>query len=344
MKILAMRALRPILAVLFAGCLLTAALSNGEQQLMDAITADELRAHVSFLASDALEGRDTPSRGLDEAAAYIAAQFRRAGLEPAGRDGYFQTTTYKHAKVRNVAAILRGSDGRLKNSWLMISAHYDHIGVKVEGETRRICHGANDDASGVASMLALAHAFAHQQQRPQRSILFIAFYGEEKGLLGSHYYVRHPLVPLGRTVADVNLEHTGRTDDDEGPSPHRISVTGYDYSDLVDWLKAAGQDTGVTIAQRGKDPDPFFARSDNLSLAGAGVPAHTLVAAFIFSDYHQPDDRWEKLDYDNMAMVTRTVAVAVSRLANSSHKVEWNAVNAYASEYFEAAKPAEGTP
>ncbi|MGD0578975.1 MAG: M28 family peptidase, partial [Bryobacteraceae bacterium] len=263
---------------------------------------------------------------------------RRAGLEPAGDDGYFQTASFKGAKVRNVAAILRGSDHKLNSTWLMVSAHYDHLGTQGKGPAKRIYNGANDDASGTSSMLTLAEAFVRMKERPKRSLLFIAYYGEEKGLLGSHYYASHPLAPLARTVADLNLEHMGRTDDTEGPSLRRLSVTGFDYSNLTAWLQAAGQDTGVTIYRHAKDSDPFFARSDNQALADAGVPAHTLVAAYIFPDYHQPGDHWEKLDYENMASVTRTVAVALSRLANSAQAVEWNADNPQAAKYVQAAK------
>ncbi len=333
-----MRVFRPLSAALCASFLLQAALSPSEQQLVDFITPAELKAHVSFLASDPLEGRDTPSRGLDVAAEYIASEFRRAGLEPAGDNGYFQTASYKGAKVRNVAAILPGSDRKLKRTFLMVSAHYDHIGAQGTGPAERIYNGANDDASGTSSMLALAEAFARLSERPRRSLLFIAYFGEEKGLVGSRYYAAHPLVPLARTEADLNLEHMGRTDDLEGPSVRRLSVTGFDYSDLTDWLKAAGQETGVTVYKHAQNSDPYFARSDNQALADAGVPAHTLVAAFIFPDYHQPGDHWEKLDYDNMAAVTRTVAVALSRLASSDRAVEWNGNNPQAAKYVQAAK------
>src|SRR5271157_4624741 len=124
------------------------------QQIGERLTANALKADVSFLASDALAGRGTPSKGLDIAAEYIASEFRRAGLEPAGDDGYFQTASYKGARVRNVAAILPGSDRKLKRTFLMVSAHYDHIGAQGTGPAERIYNGANDDASGTSSMLA----------------------------------------------------------------------------------------------------------------------------------------------------------------------------------------------
>ena len=176
-----MRVFRPLFAALCASFLLQAALSPSEQQLIDFITSAELKAHVSFLASDPLEGRDTPSRGLDVAAEYIASEFRRAGLEPAGDNGYFQTASYKGAKVRNVAAILPGSDRKLKRTFLMVSAHYDHIGAQGTGPAERIYNGANDDASGTSSMLALAEAFARLSERPRRSLLFIAYLRRGEG-------------------------------------------------------------------------------------------------------------------------------------------------------------------
>src|SRR4029079_1983819 len=108
------------------------------------ITANSLRGHVSFLASDLLEGRDTPSRGRDIAGEYIASQFRRLGLEPAGDDGYFQTVVQR-PKSRNVVGLLRGSDPELKDTYVLLSAHYDHAGLAQSGQDR-IFNGANDDA------------------------------------------------------------------------------------------------------------------------------------------------------------------------------------------------------
>jgi hypothetical protein len=495
--------LRLVLA-LCAAALLQAALTSEEKFLAGSITESELKAHVSFLASDALEGRDTPSKGLDVAAEYIASEFRRAGLEPAGEDGYFQTAPYatvtenlagfqfsiekegktvdvpsdmvrvtagsavdlkdipvvkvplgadeedtwlsaaivtgkavitvrpdfnvmteaqrqeyyqrmirvrkklweskaallieatrslgpsgprltelsgrkqppppsiviynqafreladrllagevratvsmrapasgmKHVTLKNVAGLLRGSDPKLKSTYVIVSGHYDHVGI-TDGQ---IYNGANDDASGTSSMLALAEALAHMPQRPKRSILFIAYFGEEKGLLGSRYYGAHPLFPLAQTVANFNLEQLGRTDDSEGPQVKRVFVTGFDYSNMTDWLVAAGHDTGVTFYKHATNSDSFFGRSDNQSLADSGVPAHTLGVAFLFPDYHQPGDHWEKIDYDNMATVTRAIGVAVVRLANSPMPVEWKADNPKAANYVKAASALAAAP
>src|SRR5689334_1224416 len=208
------------------GLLLCAAACAGQ----DHISADSLKGHLSFIASDMLEGRATPSRGLDLAAEYIAAQFRRAGLEPAGDDGYFQTATLPspaQGTARNVAGILRGSDPALRDTYVVLSAHYDHVGMRQNGDDK-IFNGANDDGSGTVSVIEIAAALAAAPRHPKRSILFLTFFGEERGLWGSRYYSTHPLVPLEKTVAALNLEQVGRTDATNGPQIGVASLTGFD--------------------------------------------------------------------------------------------------------------------
>jgi Zn-dependent M28 family amino/carboxypeptidase len=306
------------------------------------ITANSLRGDVSFLASDLLEGRDTPSRGLDIAGEYIASQFRRLGLEPVGDDGYFQTVVLRpedpdSAKSRNVAGILRGSDPRLKDTYVILSAHYDHVGLAQSGDDR-IFNGANDDASGTASVLEVANALASLHPRPKRSILFILFCGEEKGLRGSRYYAAHPLVPLATTVAQLNLEQLGRTDASEGPHINSANVTGFDFSDMVPVLVDAGKRVGIAVTKVPEASDKYFNRSDNGPLAKAGVPAHTLSVTYDFPDYHAVGDEWQKIDYDNMAKVDQAVGIATLRLAQALTTPHWNVSDPAVKPYAEAAK------
>jgi len=306
------------------------------------ITANSLRGDVSFLASDSLEGRDTPSRGLDIAGEYIASQFRRLGLEPAGDDGYFQSVVIRpedpdSPKSRNVAGILRGSDPQLKDTYVMLSAHYDHLGLAETGEDR-IFNGANDDASGTASVLEIANALVGLHPRPKRSVLFILFCGEEKGLRGSLYYVAHPLVPLDKTVADLNLEQIGRTDAPEGPHLKSANVTGFDFSDMVPILVDAGKRVGIAVSKDVQAGDKYFELSDNAPIAKAGIPAHTLSVTYEFSDYHAVGDEWQKIDYDNMAKVDRMIAAALTMVANSDEPVHWNEKNSKAGAFVKAWK------
>ena len=331
-------------------------------QVQPKITANDLKADVSFLASDALEGRGTPSKGLDIAAEYIAAEFRRAGLEPAGDDGYFQTadfnsvmllipagasvrnsparipasTAQQPVKLRNVIGVLRGSDPALKDTYLVLTAHYDHLGVRGSGEGDHIYNGANDDASGTSSVVEIAKALAALPQRPRRSIVFLTLFGEELGELGSRYYCQHPVFPLAKTVADINLEQLGRTDDTEGPRLLQFNLTGFDYTNIAAFLSTAGKETGIRAVKDEQNSDSFFGRSDNEAFADAGVPSTTLSVSYIFPDYHRPGDEWPKLDYDNMAKVDGAVALGVFRMADSAEAPQWNKDNPKTARYVQA--------
>ena len=324
-------------------------LTADRKAVLEQISANSLRGHLSFIASDLLEGRGTPSRGLDLAAEYIAAQFRRAGLEAMGDDGYFQTAMLtargsdKPEKVRNVIGVLRGSDPALKDTYILVTAHYDHLGVRQAADgTTTIYNGADDDGSGTVSVVELASALSSMKTRPKRSVVFMTFFGEERGLLGSRYYAAHPAVPIAKTIADINLEQVGRTDDTEGARVAAVSMTGFDFSDLGAMLQSAGNAVGVTVSKHPRNSDAFFAASDNQALADLGIPAHTICTAFIFPDYHRPGDHWDKVDYDNMAKVDRMVALGLIMLADSPTEPHWNADNPKAARYLEAWKARHG--
>jgi len=365
------------------------------QAALDRISEESLRGNLSFIASDLLEGRATPSRGLNTAAEYIAAQFRKAGVEPAGdaneagQKSYFQTAVWVlgakngdvieaatkdgSTKMRmrapqveqliqtgvitktpptgdqkeetlsfttsNVIGILRGSDPVLKDTYVLVTAHYDHIGItNGMAGTDTINNGANDDGSGTVSVIELATALASMKTRPKRSLVFMTVFGEERGLLGSRYYGKHPIFPLEKTVADVNLEHVGRTDDSEGDKSNTATLTGFDFSDMGPIFKKAGELTGVNVYKHEKNSDSFFGRSDNQALADAGVPAHTLCVAFIFPDYHKVGDHWDKVNYPNLAKTNRMVALALMMIANNPEAPKWNTENPKTARYVEAWK------
>ena len=168
------------------------------------------------------------------------------------------------------------------------------------------------------------------------SIVFMTFFGEEKGLLGSRFYGRHPVFPIDKTVADINLEQVGRTDSSEGPQIANASLTGFDYSDVGTILEAAGKLTGIKVYKHEQNSDAFFDRSDNQALADQGVPAHTLCTAFVYPDYHGVGDNWEKIDYANMEKVDRMVALGLVMIANNTEAPKWNEANPKVARYVKA--------
>ena len=308
---------------------------------VDRINAKDLREYVTYLASDELEGRATPSKGLDLAAEYIAKQFKQIGVAPGVGNSYFQETTYGRRDmpkepVRNVIGIIKGSDPKLADTYILVTAHYDHLGKKATGTGDLIYNGADDDASGVAGVIATAKAI--KAAKPKRSVVFMTFWGEELGMLGSSYYGKNPVFPLVKTIADINLEQIGRTDDTEAPRISAISMTGFDYSDIGATFAAIGATRGVPVTKHPRYSDPFFMASDNAAMAAAGVPAHTVCTAFEFPDYHRVGDSADKLDYENMVKVLRVVAEATMAIANSPTVPKWNADLPRVKRYIEAQK------
>lgn len=329
------------------------------RKALQVITAESLRADLSFLASDGLKGRFTPSPELDIAAEFIASRFRAAGLEPAMEGSYFQRadlTSYveQAAKTKtrldtrvvgnNVIGILRGSDPNLNQSFIIVSAHYDHIGTlqtgrpftrqPVTGDGDQIYNGADDDGSGTVSVIAMAEAFSKLKQRPKRSILFIAFCGEELGLFGSRFYTEHPVVPLRQTVAELNLEQIGRTDGDIKKGS--ASLTGFDFTTLGSLFERAGVALGLQV-YKDKNSDKYFRASDNWNFANRGVPDGTICTAFEFADYHGLKDEWTKIDYASMATVDRVVGIALWSLAESKTTPHWDASNPKTESFRKAA-------
>ena len=330
----------------------TVASSNLEfERVLKEISIDSLRGNLSFLASDALNGRYTPSPGLDVAAEFIASRFRSAGLKPAGEDNsYFQVadlteevkkrfekrgrTPPTSVIARNVVAILPGSDPKLKDTYILLSAHYDHLGTlktsaglskaETAAEGDEIFNGANDDGSGTVSVIEIATAFAKLPHRPRRSIVFLTFCGEELGLLGSKYYVQHPLLPLSETIADINLEQVGRSDGDFGKD--RATVTGYDFTDLPQLFEQAAKSVRITMVKT-KETEPYFRASDNYSFATAGIPDLTFGIAYEFPDYHGLKDEWQKIDFPEMVRVDQLAARVLWTLANREQLPHWNAGN-----------------
>lgn len=302
-----------------------------------------LRAHVRFLSSDLLEGRDSPSRGLDLAAEYLAGEFEKIGVGPGNGDSYFQEFDHTSrrggtGKVRNVIALLPGSDPSLKSQVVLVTAHYDHLG-KREGEGDRLYNGANDNASGTAGVVEIARIL--KESKLKRSVAFILWWGEEQGLLGARAYAKTPVFPLKQTIAMINLEQIGRTDDSEGPRVAEFNVTGFDFSDMAEVLSAAAS-PGVKVTKHERNSDAYFFASDNAALASLGVPAHTVSTAYQFPDYHQPGDEWQKLDYTNMAKIVRALAKGVEAIANRTKPIEWNSTNPRAARYLEAWKKLQG--
>jgi len=273
-------------------------------------------AAVRYLADDRLQGRFAGTKGEECAGEFIAERFRELGLEPAGEDGYFQSLTLESATQphapggvgRNVIALLRGSDPDLAESVVVVGAHYDHLGFGRFGSTGdpgQIHNGADDNASGVAAMLDAARILS-TGPRPARSVLFIAFTGEELGLLGSSYYVKHPTIPLQRTLAMVNLDMVGRLGD--GAMIVYGMGTAPEWKDIVE---DANRETAIPLEYE----EAGYGPSDHTSFYAADIPVLHFFTN-VHRDYHRETDDWEKIDAPGLVRVAALTARVADELAD----------------------------
>jgi len=277
-----------------------------------------------------------PILTVSDAAIHDALAAAKPGPLDATVSAHIAAPRIETITLRNVAAVIRGTDPALKDTYLIVTAHYDHLGMNPNLEGDKIFNGANDDASGTSSLIEIASALNALEEKPRRTIVFVAVYGEESGGYGARWYTSHPIFPLDKTVADINLEHMGRTDDTEGPHVRQFNLTGFDYTDIAATFAKAGAKTGIQVIKHEKNSDAFFARSDNVTFAQAGVPDTTISVTYTFPDYHRVGDEWPKLDYENMAKVDLCVSLGIWEMANSDHAPEWNKENPKTAPYVRA--------
>jgi Zn-dependent M28 family amino/carboxypeptidase len=301
------------------------------------ITPDDMHQLIAHLASDEMAGRDTPSPGLDAAASYVAGEFAALGLLPGGGSfiqrypidvEVFDAETGQIAIVTtgapNVVAVLRGSHPTLRNTYIIFSAHVDHIGVGTANSAGdSIYNGADDDASGTAALIEVAEAFASLETAPSRSLIFLAVSGEEKGLLGSRHYADHPTVPIESIVADVNADMISRN------SPDSIAVIGQEYSSLGLLIRrVVDNHPEVRLIVTGDlwPEERLFFRSDHFNFVRNGIPALWFFAG-THEDYHELSDEVDTIDADKAARVARLIFFTIYSIANATDTPTWTDTN-----------------
>jgi hypothetical protein len=233
------------------------------------------------------------------------------------------------ATTQNVVAVFEGSDPLLKNEYVALGAHYDHVGIGIPVNGDAIYNGADDDGSGTTALLAIAEALAKASARPKRSVLFVWHAGEEKGLWGSRYFTDYPTIPLDKIVTQINIDMIGRSKKagDTNPrnrelsGPNEIYVIGSKMmsTELGELTESVNkQYLNVTFDYRYDDPgDPnrFFFRSDHFNYARKGIPI-----VFFFDgeheDYHRPGDSVDKIDFQKMEKVARTIYMTLWEVAS----------------------------
>ncbi|MDR2890498.1 MAG: M20/M25/M40 family metallo-hydrolase [Alistipes sp.] len=302
---------------------------------------ERLSRHVYTLASDSLAGREFGEQGAYQAARYVAARFAEIGLDTYTDSTYLQPFTMGGTQGYNVIGVVRGNTPALKDEWIILGAHLDHIGTNSEDE---IYHGADDNASGVAVLIETARALAARRDELSRSVMFVAFDGEEAGLLGS----RHLAQQLTGNPAENRTENQtgqpaenqpGQQTENPTENPGEGAVKYMASLDMVGWLREgeALKIAGVAMLDDGEDifgkalentgtrfdglnlklkkfDSMIFTGSDHDSFAARGIPA-TYITTGLKSPYHRPEDTADKIDYAGMALVADYMAATTVEMA-----------------------------
>lgn len=287
--------------------------------LQDAITEEQVRKDVATLSADDMEGRCAGEKGAEKAAEWIREQFKSIGLKPV-LESYSQPFEFTPRKgtrsygklggpnrTENIIGKVEGTEH--KESYIVLTAHYDHcgrggfaadpgrLGPAEDGDD--IWNGANDNASGCAALLAVARAVAKAPLK--RTVVFIALAAEEHGLLGSRYYVEHPAAPLDKTVAAVNMDSVGRMNSQKEPALNVYQVKG-DWPAKID---AAAKAVELEI-RKYEEPWPKGMSSDHVPFGQKGVPA---IGCFtgVVPERHTVKDHADKIDVPNLTKIARFV-------------------------------------
>ena len=281
------------------------------QNSIPTIEIATVKKHLYTFASDAMEGRQAGTIGIEKAAQYIETAFEDIGLTK-----YNNLSTYRQnfkangLDLFNVIGVLEGKSK--KDEFVVISAHYDHLGVKKEGTGDLIYNGADDDASGTTAVLTLAQYFKELGTN-ERTLIFVAFTAEEMGLLGSRHFGQD--VNASQFIAGINIEMIGKH---SSYGPNTAWLTGFDRSNFGTIIQRNLVGTSYTVY-----PDPYptqrlFFRSDNASLAQLGIPSHTFSTVPIDTDvhYHQVTDEAATLDMEIITQTIRAIEIGTQSIVS----------------------------
>jgi len=293
------------------------------------ITVEDLKTHLYTIASDEFEGRKTGEPGHKKAAEYVKNFYINSNIpSPFEGGNYYQIIPTKHLRPNlnpseNVLAFIEGTEK--PEEIIVLSAHLDHLGVRNE----EIFNGADDNGSGTVAILKIAEAFQKAKEAgngPKRSILFLHVTGEEKGLLGSKYYVNNPIFPLKNTITNLNIDMIGRVDDVHEQNPNYIYLIGSDklsteLHNISEEINKKFTNINLDYTYNGdEDPNRFYYRSDHYNFAKNNIP---IIFYFngMHQDYHEPSDTPDKINYEQLQKRAQLIFYTTWELANREHRI-----------------------
>jgi hypothetical protein len=278
-----------------------------------------LRAHVETLASARFAGRRGDGGQL--AAEYVADAFKEYGLEPLFEGDFYQEIPGREPGEvlgRNVGARIVGADPAVRDDWIIVGAHFDHLGVR-DGV---LYPGADDNASGVAMMLEIARTMARAAEKPRRGVMFVGFDLEEEGLWGSRHFARNPPVPLEKVALFLTADMIGRSLG--GVCEPYVFAMGSEHAPgLRPWLRGAAEGKPLTLGIVGSDL-LVFDRSDYGPFRARKVP-YLFFSTGENPTYHRPSDKAETINFAKLEAISRLIASVVNRAAMADNLPKWSA-------------------
>ncbi len=286
------------------------------------ISQDELYGHIEFLTSDKVAGRFPGTQGSKKVNKYIRKEFKRGNIQKLGKT-YYQKFDAKLrlpkgeegeavASTCNVIGYIEGQHPILKNEYIVLGAHYDHLGMgspsSRAGDTVAIHYGADDNASGTAALLEIAEQLANQKDELKRSIIFVAFGAEEQGLLGSKYFVENSAIPLSDIVLMINMDMVGRLNNNN----HLYMGGAGTFPNGVEFMKSMGENSDLNLIVHaggvgGSDHVSFYKKQ--ISVLGLHTGGHP--------QYHRPEDTIDLINFSGMEKVCQYIYQTIFTLANS---------------------------
>lgn len=292
------------------------------------ITKEELTDHILFLTSNKNAGRGPGGRTNKRVVRYIKKAFKQTGLQSFDNNGYRQEFTAKlrvlkgmperSAKTWNVLGYVEGNDEVLKNEFIVLGAHYDHLGLggpsSKSDKKNAIHHGADDNASGTATLIEVAEKIAANKHLLKRSVLFIAFGAEEQGLLGSRFFTENPTVPLSQIKLMINMDMVGRLNDQK----HVYMGGAGTFPGGVDFMKTLGESLGLTPIVHagsvgGSDHVSFYRK--NISVLGIHTGGHP--------QYHTPEDTIDLINFEGQQRVSEYIYQTIMKIAGSDYQMKF---------------------
>jgi leucyl aminopeptidase len=298
------------------------------------VTSSELKEWISYLASDEMRGRSNGSQEMKNAADWIVQKFRENDVIPVTPGGSLiqnYSFIYRQQTIseRNVIGIINGTDPSLKDQYIVLSAHFDHIGIRKGLKPDSICNGADDNASGVCTLIGIAKSIKQSKKKPGRTIVLAAFSGEEAGMRGSRFFISNPSVPLRNVYADLNFEMTGHS---EYLGKNKYYMTGCLISNLDDIIESYKGETDFQLVDTISIANRLFYSSDNIAFSRIsvsdditqGIPSGTFATSAITDYLHGVNDEAELFDFDNMANLVSYFSSLVIWLSNNKTEIEFS--------------------